>query len=162
MRPKIGQLLFGQLMWRKIIFFQFFLKRNELHISKAFQEHQTCLIPASYEPMVKFCLKRVLNSFFLYFLKSSYIHSCGWNCPRVEEQGAKKEVCFVHRILVFHIFHLFCFAYGFAWCHLQFDCYNLDVKFLNFFLQEIIQGPWSLCWSFGSRPPLTKIILAYS
>jgi hypothetical protein len=34
--------------------------------------------------------------------------------PRVEGQAAKKEVCFAHKILVFHFFSLFVFAYGFA------------------------------------------------
>jgi hypothetical protein len=55
---------------------------------------------------------------------------CGWNYPRVEVQGAKKEVCFVHKILVFHFFF---FASGFAQCHLQCDQYDLNVKFLIFF-----------------------------
>jgi hypothetical protein len=31
---------------------------------------------------------------------------CGWNCPRAEGQGAKKEVCYAHKILVFHFFSL--------------------------------------------------------
>jgi hypothetical protein len=29
-------------------------------------------------------------------------------------QGAKKKVCFAHRILVIHFFSLFSFAHGFA------------------------------------------------
>jgi hypothetical protein len=32
---------------------------------------------------------------------------CGLNCPRTKGHDAKKEVCFVHRILVFYIFHFF-------------------------------------------------------
>jgi hypothetical protein len=32
---------------------------------------------------------------------------CGYNCPRVERQGAKTEVFFVHKSLVFHFFVLF-------------------------------------------------------
>jgi hypothetical protein len=32
---------------------------------------------------------------------------CGQNCPRAEGQGAKKKVCFAHKILVFHFFSLF-------------------------------------------------------
>jgi hypothetical protein len=32
---------------------------------------------------------------------------CGYNCPRNKRQGAKKEVSFAHRILVFHFFFLF-------------------------------------------------------
>jgi hypothetical protein len=32
---------------------------------------------------------------------------CVYNCPRAEGQGAKREVCFVHTILIFHFFSLF-------------------------------------------------------
>jgi hypothetical protein len=32
---------------------------------------------------------------------------CGYNCPRAEGQGGKKEVCFAHKILVFRFFSLF-------------------------------------------------------
>jgi hypothetical protein len=32
---------------------------------------------------------------------------CSQNCPRTKGQSAKKEVCFAHRILVFHFFPLF-------------------------------------------------------
>jgi hypothetical protein len=74
-----------------------------------------------------------VSPFFLYFLRSSYMQPCGWSCPRAERQGAKKEVCFVHKILVFHFFPLFSFAHGFTFCHLQCDRYNLNVKFLIFF-----------------------------
>jgi hypothetical protein len=31
------------------------------------------------------------------------------NCPIAKGQGAKKEVCFVHRILGFHFFHFYFF-----------------------------------------------------
>jgi hypothetical protein len=34
---------------------------------------------------------------------------CGQNCPSAERQGAKKEVCFDHKILVLHFFCFFCF-----------------------------------------------------
>jgi hypothetical protein len=34
---------------------------------------------------------------------------CGQNCPRAEGQGAKKDVCFAHRILVFYFFFYFFF-----------------------------------------------------
>jgi hypothetical protein len=39
---------------------------------------------------------------------------CGSNCPRAEGQGAKKKVCFAHKILVFHFFSLFVFAHGYV------------------------------------------------
>jgi hypothetical protein len=74
-----------------------------------------------------------LSSFFMYFLRSSYMQPCGWNCPRAEGQGSQKIVCFAHRILVFHFFSLLFFAHGSIWCHLQCDRYDLNVKFLIFF-----------------------------
>jgi hypothetical protein len=95
-----------------------------------------------YEPVVKLCSKWVLSSFFLYFLSNSYMQPCGWNCPRVAGQGAKKEVCFVHRILVFHFFSLFSlfFANGSSWCHLQCDHHNLYVKFFFILLKKITRS----------------------
>ena len=72
------------------MFFKFFsFWTSELHNSQAFRQHQARLIPTPYDPMVNFYSKRVVSSFFLYFLKSSYMQPCGWNCPRVEGQGAK-------------------------------------------------------------------------
>jgi hypothetical protein len=74
----------------------------------------------------------VLSSFFLYFLRSSHMQPCGWNCERAKGQSAKKEVCFAHRILVFHFFLLFFFAHGSTWCQLECDRYNQNVKFFIF------------------------------
>jgi hypothetical protein len=37
---------------------------------------------------------------------------CGKNCSRVEGQGANKEVCFAHRILVFHFSPILFFSHG--------------------------------------------------
>jgi hypothetical protein len=128
LRPKTGLLLFRQLVWRKINFFNFFFWTSELHISQAFREYQACPIPTPYKPVANFCW-----SFFMYFLRSSYMQPCGWNCPRAEGQGSQKIVCIAHKILVFHFFSLFFLAHGSTWCHLQCDCYNLNVKFLIFF-----------------------------
>ena len=41
------------------------------------------------------------------------ISTCSQVAETAQGQGAKKEVCFVHRILVFHFFH-FLFSYGFT------------------------------------------------
>jgi hypothetical protein len=39
-----------------------------------------------------------------------------WNYPRAEGQGAKKEVCFAYKILVFHLFPFFLFInHGSMW-----------------------------------------------
>jgi hypothetical protein len=62
------------------------------------------VIPTPYESMVNFLSKWVVNSFFLYLLRSSYVQLCATmslNCPRNEGQSAKKEVYFAHRILDF-------------------------------------------------------------
>jgi hypothetical protein len=111
LRPKIGRLLFGQLVWRKINFFW----TSELHISQAFHEHQACPIPTPYEPVANFCWKQVLSSFFIYFLRSSYMQPCGWNCPRAEGQGFQKIVGFAHKILGFH------FKFFFFWFMVLYD-----------------------------------------
>jgi hypothetical protein len=57
---------------KKINFFSIFS-----FISQAFREYQARPIPTLYEPVANFCWKRVLSSFFLYFLRSSYMHPCG-------------------------------------------------------------------------------------
>jgi hypothetical protein len=112
-----------------------------------------------YEPMVKFCSKQVLRSFFLYFLSRSYMQSCGWNCPRAKGQGAKKEVCFTYRILVFSLFFTFFLTHGSTWYYHQCDYFDLNVNFFIFF-KKILQGPQ--CWSFESRSLSTKRILVHS
>jgi hypothetical protein len=87
--------------------FNFFFLTSELHISQASREYQACPIPTLYEPVANFCWKQVLSSFFMSFLRSSYMQPCGWNCPRVDGQGSQKIVCFAHKILVFHFFSRF-------------------------------------------------------
>jgi hypothetical protein len=140
LRPKTGQLLFGQLVWRIfILFFNFFFWMTELHISQSFHEQQAHSILTPYEPVVNFCWKQVLSSFFMYFLKSSYMQPCGLNYPRAEGQGAKKEVCFAHRILVFHFFHFF---FGSWFCMMSPSMWPLRSKCeVFYFFQEILQGP---------------------
>jgi hypothetical protein len=114
-------------------FFNSFFWTSELHISQAFRKHQARPFPTPYEPVANFCWKQVLNSFFMYFLRSSYMKPYGWNCPRAKGQGSQKIVCFAHKILVFHFFSLFFFAHDSAWRHLQCDHYDLNVKILIFF-----------------------------
>jgi hypothetical protein len=55
------------------------------------------LIDAKNEP---FLLSNYWNKQF-FILKT-----CGLNCPGAERQGAKKIVCFPHKIFVFHFFSL--------------------------------------------------------
>jgi hypothetical protein len=91
----------------KEFFIYLFFCKSELHISQAFREHQACPIPTPFEHVVKFWPKQVLSSFSLYFLRNSYMQPCGQNDPRAQGQGAKKELFFAHRILVFQFFHFF-------------------------------------------------------
>jgi hypothetical protein len=79
----------GSLCEEKLFFINFFFWTNELHISQAFREHQACPIPTLYEPVANFCWKQVLSSFFMYFLKSSYMQPCGWKCLRAGGQGLR-------------------------------------------------------------------------
>jgi hypothetical protein len=131
---------------------------SELHISQAFREYQERPILTPYESVVNFCWKRVLRSFFMYFLRSSYMQPCGWNYPRAEGQGAKKEFCFAHWILVFHFFH---FLFLLMVLHDVTLNVTATIKMWSFdFFQKNLQGPQ--CWSFESRSLSTKRILAHS
>jgi hypothetical protein len=67
----------GTLWEEKYFFSNFFFWTSELHISQAFRQHQAHQLSTPYESMVNFCSKWVVTSFFLYFLKSSYMWSCG-------------------------------------------------------------------------------------
>jgi hypothetical protein len=88
----------------------------------------------------------------MYFLRSSYMQPCGWNCPKAEGHGAKKKVCFAHKILVFHFFSLFFFAHSSTWRHLQCDQYDLNVKF--WFFPRIFTR--SIVLKFGVKTPVNK------
>jgi hypothetical protein len=50
---------------------------SELHISQAFWQHQALQILIMYEPVINFGSKWVVNLFFLYFLRSSYVQPHG-------------------------------------------------------------------------------------
>jgi hypothetical protein len=98
------------------------------------------------------CWKQVLSSFFMNFLRSSYMQPCGWNYPRAEGQGSQKIVWIAHKILVFHFFSSFVFAHGSAWHHLQCDRYDLNVKFLIF--SRILTR--SIVLKFGIKTPVNN------
>jgi hypothetical protein len=120
-------------VWRKIIFFQFFLLDEWTTYFTSLLWTPSTSNSDSVWARGKFCWKWVLSSFFLYFLRSSYMQPCGWNCPRAEGQGSQKILCFTHKILVFHFLSLFFFAHGSGWRYLQCDRYDMNVKFLIFF-----------------------------
>ena len=78
------------------------------------------------------CSLRIKLIFLVFYEELLHAAMClklpkGWRA-RCEEKSS-----FAHRLLVFHVFsHLFFFAHSSAWCHLQCDCYKLNVKFLIF------------------------------
>jgi hypothetical protein len=62
---------------------------------------------------VNFCLKWIVNSFLVNFLRPrGYTKPCGLKCPRVEGLSAKEEICFAHRILGFHFLNFFVLTHG--------------------------------------------------
>ena len=72
LRPKIGRLQFGELVWRffYFIFSIFSFWTRKLHISQALWEHQAHQILTPYEPVEKFCSKHILISFLCIFWRA--------------------------------------------------------------------------------------------
>jgi hypothetical protein len=69
-----------------------------------YQAHQ---ILTPYEPVVNLCSKWVIKLVCLVFSKELLHAAILLKLPKVISQGAKKEVCFAHRILGFQFFSLF-------------------------------------------------------
>jgi hypothetical protein len=136
LRPKTGWLLFGQLVWRKIIFFQFFLLDEWIAYFTSFPWTPSTSNSDSVWARAEFLLKTSIKFIFHVFSKEPYMQPCGWNCPRAEGQGAQKIVCFAHKILVFHFFFCswFCMMSPSMW-PLRSKCEVFD------FFQEFLQGP---------------------
>jgi hypothetical protein len=138
LRPKTGQLQLGQLVWRKIILFQIFLLDNQTTYFIRFPGTPSTSNSDSElnEPMMKFCSKWVLSSFFLYFLRSSYTHPCGWNCPRTKGRVLRKKFVLPIESWFFTFFSLFFF---YSWfCMMSPSMWLLRSK-CNF-LKEFLQG----------------------
>ena len=120
-------------LWEEIfIFFNFFFWTSELHISQAFREHQARQISTLYELVEKFCWRWVISSFFMYFLNSSYMQHVAEAAQRLKGRVLRKKFFLPIKSWFFTFFSLFLFSHGFAWCHLQCNHYNLNVKFLIF------------------------------
>jgi hypothetical protein len=125
---------------------------NKGSSSQAFWEHQTCSIPTPYKPVVKF----VQNWFKVHF-SSSF-----WGAPICSHaakttQGLKGRVLRKEFVLsieswFFIFFHFYFFAHGSAWCHLQCDSYNLNVKFF-IFLRNLTR---SIVLKFWIKAPVNK------
>jgi hypothetical protein len=95
------------------------------------------------------CDLKALRSFFMYFLRNSYMQPCRWKCPWAERHGAKKKVCLILTILVVHFFSLVKFAPSLCMTSPSNWPLQYDYEVSEFF-QEILQG--SLCWSLESGP----------
>jgi hypothetical protein len=86
----------------------------------------------------------------MYFLRSSYMQPCGWNCPRAEGQGSQKIVCFAYKIWVFHFFFFcswFCMTSP-SMRLLRFECEVFDF-FWRIFTRSIVL-------KFGVKTPVNK------
>jgi hypothetical protein len=90
------------------------------------------------EVLLKTAIKFIFPVFFEELL-------LGKNCLKAKGKGAKEEVCFVHKILVFHFFSLFPFAHGHAWYYFQCNRYDPNVKFFifsEFFTRSTVLKFW--------------------
>jgi hypothetical protein len=70
----------------------------------------------------------IFHAFFNNFFKCNLVTK---TAQRLKDMVPKKEYFFVHRTLGSHFF-IFVFPHGFARQHLQYDCYNLNVRSLLF------------------------------
>jgi hypothetical protein len=128
---KLVNCCLGSLCKEKYFWFNFFFWTSELHISQAFREYQVRQILTPYEPVANFCWKRVFSSFFQYFLRSSYMQL--ETAQGLKDRVLRKKFDLPIKSWFLNFFYFFFSAHGFAWCHLQCDCYDLNVKFLIFF-----------------------------
>jgi hypothetical protein len=95
------------------------------------------------------CDLKALRSFFMYFLRNSYMQPWGWKCPWAEGHGAKKKVYLILTILVVHFFSPVKFIPSLCMTSPSIWLLQYDYEVYEFF-QEILQGP--LCWSLESGP----------
>ena len=105
---------------------------------------------------------------FMYFLKISYTQPHGWNCPKTKKEGAKKKLCFAHKILDFHFFYNFCFC---SWFYIMpssmwpfwFEYEAIDY-FLRYFTSSMVLEFWvkNLVNKKNSNPPkLTNLQMEF-
>jgi hypothetical protein len=132
LRPKNWSIAVWAACVKKNNFFSiFFFWTSELHILQAFYELGTPnsdSVWACGEGLFKTGIKFIFPVFF-----EELLHAAMWlKLPKGWRAGAKKKVCFAHRIFDFHFFSLLFFAHGSIWCHLQCDYYDLNVKFFIF------------------------------
>jgi hypothetical protein len=138
---------------KKNKFFSIFFWTSELRISQAFCEHQARPIPTLYEPMANFCWKHVLSLFFMYFLRSSYMQPCGWNCPKAEGQGSQKNSLFCSWNLAFSLFFKFLFCAWFYMTSPSMWLLRSECEVFKFFPRIFSR---SIVLKFGVKTPVNK------
>jgi hypothetical protein len=152
LRPNIGQLQFGQLVWRKIKNFNSFSLDKWTTYFTSFLGTPSGSNSDSVWTRGDALFKMGFKFIFLVFFEE-LLHTAMW----LTAQGLKGKVLRKKFVLSIEswifFFSLFFFAHGSTWCHFQCNHYNLNVKFF-IFVQEILQGPQ--CWSLESRPPSKK------
>jgi hypothetical protein len=133
LRPKTGQLLFGQFVWRKIIFFQFFLLDEWTTYFTSFPWTPSMPNSDSVWARGDVFSKTSIKLIFHVFSKE-LLHAAMWlKLPKGWRAGCSKISLFCPQNLGFSLFFTFFFVHCSAWCHLQCDRYDLNVKFFIFF-----------------------------
>jgi hypothetical protein len=102
-----SRLLFGQLVWRKIFFFQFFLLDKWTTYFTSFPETPRMSNSDSIWAHGEVLFKMGFKFICLVFSEELW-HAAMWlNCPRVEGHGAKKKVVLPIESWFFTFFHPF-------------------------------------------------------
>ena len=104
-------------MWQEIVSFYFIFSNqiSKVHLSQAFWQHQACQIPTLYKPLVNFCLKQIMISFFNNFwgalVCNHVVESAQGQKCRVPK---KKFVLPIESWILKFIFFNFCFCSWFC------------------------------------------------
>jgi hypothetical protein len=152
LRPKIGRLLFGQLVWRKIFLFLFFILDEWTTYFTSFPWTPSTPNSNSIWARGNFLLKTSIKLIFHVFSKE-FLHAAMWlKLPQGPSRVLKKKFVLPIKSWFFSFFSFFFFAHGFAWCHLQCDENNMNVKFLIF--PRIFTR--STVLKFGIKTPVNK------
>jgi hypothetical protein len=157
LRPKTSRLLFGQLVWRKVIFFHFFLLDEWITYFTSFLEISGMSNSNSIWAHGKFLLKLDFKFIFPVFYEELR-HATMWLklLPRLKGRVLKKKLDTPIESWYFKFF--FFFAHGSTWYHLQCDHYNLMWSFW-FFSRNFTR---SIALKFWVKTSSIKRILAHS
>jgi hypothetical protein len=140
LRPKTGQLLFGQLVWRKIIFFQFFLLDKWTTYFTSFPWTPSTPNSDSIWARGEFLLKTSIKLIFHVFSRELLHAAMCLKLPKGWRVGFSKILCFAHKILVFLLFFTFSFCSWFCMMSPSMWPLRSECEVFDFF-QEFFQGP---------------------